>query len=120
MPDGYIQDSDAQVALFDRLPPEILGSLTARQKSAIASAAGAADWKGHPVNIRLSLPFLPRRWYVTIVGGPERRARERRRSDRAVNPIRTAGNLVFILCSAIIFYGIAIGTFLVSSSVIDY
>ncbi len=120
MPDGSLHDSNAQAALFDRLPPEILGSLTARQRSAIASAAGTTDWNGHPVNIRLSLPFLPRRWYVTIVGGPERRGRERRRSDRAGNPIRTAGNLVFILGSAIVFYGIAIGTFLVSSSVIDY
>jgi hypothetical protein len=120
MPDGFVYDSNAQAALFDRLPPEILGSLTVQQKNAIASAAGSTDWKGHPVNIRLSLPFLPRRWYVTIVSGPERRARDRRRRDRTINPIRTAGNLVFILCSAILFYGIAIGTFLVSSSVIDY
>jgi hypothetical protein len=124
MPDGSIQERpQAEVempALFDRLPPEILGSLSARQRSAIASAARAEGWQAHPVNIRVSLPLLPRRWYITIVGGPERRGAERRRAERARNPLRTAGNVTFVFLSAAIFYAVVVGTVLFTSSVFEY
>jgi hypothetical protein len=76
MPDGSYP-SAADVApshtILDRLPPDVLGSLTVEQRAAIAVASG--DWKNgfHRVNIRLSLPLLPKRWYITVLGGPERR-----------------------------------------------
>ena len=123
MPDGLVQNTTAPESggptptLFDRLPPDIVGGLTARQRSAIAAAAGLETWQKHPVNIRLSLPLLPRRWYFTIVGGPERRAAVRRRAERNVNPLRTAGNVAFIMFAATLFYGFAILGLLFSSSV---
>lgn len=120
MPDGSMQQSAETPALFDRLPPEILGSLTARQRSAIASAAGTPGWQPHPVNIRLSLPFVPHRYYLTIVGGPERRASGRRKIDRVRNPLRTAGNVAFVFCAAVAVYAVVIATVLISSSVVQF
>ncbi len=49
----------------------------------------------HPVDIRLSIPFLFARCYVTIVAGKERRSRERQASERQKHPVLKYGNLVF-------------------------
>jgi hypothetical protein len=46
---------------------------------AAADSASQLRWSSHPVNIRLTIPLLFRDFYVTIVAGPERRGRERRR-----------------------------------------
>ena len=120
MPDGSLTAPIPAATLLDRLPPRILGGLSAEQKSAIAEAAG--DWKpgSHKVNIRLSLPLLPSRWYLTVLGGPERRAPDRRKTERVKNPIRTAWNVAFIFAGATLFYGCAILGFLFSSSVLEF
>lgn len=121
MPDSSIHEAGlTSPAPLDRLPPEVLGSLTASQKNAIASAARTPGWTEHRVNIRISLPLLPRRWYFTIVGGPERRAADRRRAGRIRNPLRTVGNVAFVFLFAVLFYGVAISTFLFSSAVLEY
>jgi len=121
MPDGSF-DSGAKAApdFLDRLPPHIAGSLTVEQKAAIAAAAGQREWNTHPVNIRLTLPLLPRKWFLTIVGGPERRASGRRQSERRRHPLRTAGNFTFILVAAIALYGVAAAILLFSSTVFEY
>ena len=57
---------------------------------------GAEPWgNGHPVNIRLSIPFFFARCYVTIVAGKERRSPERRADERQNHPVVKRGNLVF-------------------------
>ena len=124
MPDGsYASAADAAAhshTLLDRLPPHILGGLTVEQRAAIAAASG--DWKAgtHRVNLRLSLPLLPKRWYFTVLGGPERRTAARRRIERARNPVRTAANMAFIVVTAMSFYGVAAAALLFSSSVLEY
>ncbi len=126
MPDGsypsapFAADVAPSYSILDRLPPDVLGSLSAEQRAAIAVASG--DWKNgfHRVNIRFTLPLLPKRWYVTVLGGPERRTVERRRIERARNPLRTAGNMAFIFVTALIFYGVGAAALLFSSSVIAF
>ena len=55
------------------------------------------DWdNGHPVNIRLSVPLVFWKFYVTIVGGPERRSGERRRAERAQHRLDKLGNVIFM------------------------
>lgn len=123
MPDGTARTpmaSMATTALFDRLPPEILASLSAHQRNAIAAAADIGGWKPHRVNIRLSIPLLPKRWYLTIVAGPERRSAARRRTERRRHPLHTAGNLAFVFLTAVAFYGVAIGAILFSSNILEY
>ena len=50
----------------------------------------------HPVNLRLSIPLLFTRYYVTIVAGKERRSGERVVSERKKHPQMKLGNLVFM------------------------
>lgn len=124
MPDGShasaIDATATNYALLDRLPAHILGGLSVEQRTAIAAASG--DWKTgtHRVNLRLSLPLLPKRWYFTVLGGPERRTAARRKVERARNPVRTAGNMAFIVVTAMSFYGVAAAVLLFSSSVLEY
>lgn len=124
MPDGFSPTSTGAAAphhtFLDRLPPHILGGLSAEQRAAIAAASG--DWKAgaHRVNLRVSLPMLPKRWYFTVLGGPERRTAARRKIERVRNPVRTAGNMAFIVLSAMTFYGVAAAALLFSSSVLEY
>ena len=108
MPDGTHAGTVVEQRFFDRLPPHILASLTAEQRSAIAAAADEPEWTSHPINIRLSLPAVFGRAYVTIVAGRERRDGQRRRHDRARNPLNTVGNFTFVICAAIVFYIAAI------------
>lgn len=59
------------------------------------SGSSAKDWSdAHPVNIRLTIPFFSRSFYVAIVAGVERRSRARRVEERRKHPLLTAGNLV--------------------------
>jgi hypothetical protein len=120
MPDGSAGHSGTNSSLFARMPPHILGGLTSEQRNAIALAADQPGWSDHRINIRLSVPFLPKRWYITIVGGPERRGRDRRTAERTRNPLRTAGNFAFIFLTAVMFYGIAAAAMLITSSVLEY
>ncbi len=59
-------------------------------------ASGAVPWESdHPINIRLSIPLLIKRYYVTIVVGEERRTPERLSVERRKHPLVSRGNLVF-------------------------
>ena len=72
----------------------------------------ATAWAGgHPVNIRLSLPFFGRRIYLTLVAGQERRPPERLAADRSKHPLATRANITFLsLCGVIT--GLAVITLL--------
>ncbi len=59
-------------------------------------ASSAVPWESdHPINIRLSIPLLIKRYYVTIVVGEERRTPERLSTERRKHPLVSRGNLVF-------------------------
>ncbi len=63
----------------------------------------AESWASdHPVNIRLSIPLVFRRFYVTIVAGTERRDRERLETERTRHPLCKLGNIVFLGYSGLI------------------
>lgn len=60
-------------------------------------APGGVPWESdHPVNLRLSVPLPFGRYYLTIVGGKERRSVERRVQDRLQHPVVRKGNIVFL------------------------
>lgn len=120
MPDGSTMAGSPSNNILDRLPPHVLGGLSVEQRTAIAAAAGQWQSKSHRVNIRVSLPLLPKRWYFTVLGGPERRTAERRQVERTRNPVRTAGNMAFIFVTALTFYGVGAAVLLFSSSVLEY
>jgi hypothetical protein len=111
MPDGTASGRVVEDRFFDRIPPHILASFTAEQRNAIAMAAGEQPRRDHTVNIRMSVPLLVGRYYLTIMGGRERRNALRRRSERSHNPLRTVGNMMFVMLCAVGFYLAAVGLF---------
>ena len=118
MPDGATQVIGFR--LFDRLPGHIYSGLTAEQKNAIAKAASEAPWRQQPIDVRLTvrLPFGP--YYLRLIAGQERRNAARLRLERTVQPMRTARNMTFIISGALMFYGVALATMLLLSSVVEF
>lgn len=67
-----------------------------------AEASGAAGRP--PVDIRVSLPMLRWRFYFAITGGRERRGAERLAAERGRYPLRTPGNVLFVIGGAMVIY----------------
>ena len=57
----------------------------------------------YPVNIRLTVPFLPRPLFVTLIIGTERRGVERLREERLRHPLATRGNMTTMIGGWTIF-----------------
>lgn len=76
-------------------------------------------WVSHPIDIRISLPFLHRRFYFTVVAGQERRRTERRHEDRQAYPLVTAGNVMFTMGVATLLTIIALGLLIAQSAIIE-
>jgi len=74
----------------------------------------------HSVNVRLSIPLGTRRYYLTLVGGRERRNPTRRVEDRQRYPLRTAANLVFFLGLAVVVYVAALFVLAVQTSLLEF
>lgn len=115
MPDGSQTDSGSNVepgAVSTRsVSHPLMGST--RSEPAVRNAAGHA---APPINIRLTVPILGRRFYFAIASGRERRSRERLALERQRNPIRTKKNITFIVVAALVLYLITLGTFLLFTS----
>lgn len=94
--------------LFARLPARVVATLTSEQKDAIRRALGDPAWRHPPVNVRLSLPLLGGRYFLTILGGRERRSATRLAHERRTFPLGTVANFGFFLCLGVLIYAIAL------------
>lgn len=95
MPPVKLADNAIVKRVRERLPRRIAQSFTDAQLRAIATAFAARPWKHHHGDLRLSLPFLKRRFYFVLLAGSDKRSDARRQADRAVRPLVTLGNVVF-------------------------
>ena len=57
----------------------------------------------YPVNIRMTIPFLPRRIFITLIIGPERRGRDRLKAEREMCPLDTWGNMATLVSGWTVF-----------------
>jgi hypothetical protein len=76
-------------------------------------------WVSHPIDIRLSMPFVRRRFYFTIVAGQERRRPDRLRADRQTYPLVTAGNIMFTIGVSTVFAFLALAMLVAQSAIIE-
>ena len=72
---------------------------SAKPKHVYAGREWTAD---HPLNVRVSIPLVFGRYYLTLVAGKERRARARLASDRCQNPLDTPGNVLFLFLVGVV------------------
>ncbi len=50
----------------------------------------------YPINLRMTIPFFPRKLFITIIVGQEKRGRDRLAEERARHPINTWGNVLTV------------------------
>lgn len=106
--------------LLDRIPPDVAETFTPAQRAALWSAVKPVSWRRHPVNIRLSFPIVGGRFFITVVGGPEKRSGERRERERRMFPLRTLGNILFLLGLGGAFYATAVLGLVLFSNLIEF
>ena len=80
-----------------RLSADVGGDFQRAPDAAARAIPGGETWARHPVNLRLSIPLLFGRYYLTVVAGKERRHPERRENERRKHPLLTFGNLAAML-----------------------
>lgn len=68
-----------------RLNPEVATSFTPEQRDAIMIMFGAREIANHSIEVRRSIPFGRRRFYLIFLMGPERRDFVRLHSQGAVS-----------------------------------
>ncbi len=73
----------------------------------------------HPVDIRISIPFVRSRFYVTLHAGRERRKVGRRNLERAAYPLVTFGNILFSFGVATLFIIVALAVLIFRSAIIQ-
>lgn len=90
--------------MLDRVPADIRGGFTPEQLAALEAALDDARPSPHAVNLRVTLFG---RAYLVVLAGRERRKAERRAWERTRHPLRTPGNIVFLI--AVAAAGLAVG-----------
>ncbi len=80
--------------LLESMPEEVASSFTELQLETIEHVLEGGKWRAHPVDVRLSIPVLRRRFYFVLLAGPERRSAERRKYERARRPVRVIADMI--------------------------
>ena len=97
-----------------------MDTLSSEQKEAIHEAVENPSWKRPPVNIRFTVPFFKSKFYVTVVGGEEKRNAERRAQERHKYPLRTVANVFFFIGLVTLFYMLAGFLLAMQSAIIEF
>ena len=96
-----------------------MDTLSNEQKEAIHEAVENPSWKRPPVNIRFTVPFFKSKFYVTVVGGEEKRNVERRAQEHHKYPLHTVANVFFFIGLGTLFYMLAVFLLALQSAVVS-
>lgn len=88
---------------FGRIPGDVAESFDEAQLDAVKMAFGARSRGSHPIDIRMSIPLLTRRFYFVFLAGGEHRPAERLALERALRPIWNFANAVIIVSFVLMF-----------------
>ena len=105
MPDGSISQESHTAAVAAPFPQAFSGAAPAGQAARTRRAPP-------PLTLRFSLPLPGSRVYFALVGGRERRSRERLALERRRHKMTTRSNVLFIVIGALTFYILTLGAFL--------
>ncbi len=96
---GTIRDS-----LLGPMDPEVARSFTDAQLRELERVLTAPASRRLPLDIRITVPFFWRRYFINFRAGSEQRSRERLKDDRARHALWTFANVcsfVFLLALSI-------------------
>ena len=117
MPDGTTSDHRHQAGTLASNSGPISHPLLGNNQSELATRQAAESTP--PVNIKMTVPILGRRFYFAVTSGRERRGKERLALERQNNPMRTKSNILFIFVGAVLLYLLTLGSFLVYAAVLE-
>lgn len=90
-------DTPSVEKLLARIPVDSGITFTDEQLEVVDLAF--SNWNGvHPIDIRCSIPIW-RRFYISLVVGPEKRTEERLEENQEAHPLMIFGNIVLIAVS---------------------
>lgn len=88
---------------YERIPANMVPTFSDGQLDAIKRAFGSRTYGAHSVDIRLSIPFVSRSYYVVLLAGRERRSPRRIAWERRLRPLWTFGNSLIVAVFLIMF-----------------
>ncbi len=95
--------------LLDSVPSDVAQSFTETQLAAIENAIEDRSRRHPPIDIRLSVPFIWRRFFFVFLAGPERRSPERLSRERVKHAFWTLANLCTVVFVMLFLIPAAIG-----------
>ncbi len=95
---------------LESMPEEVASSFTELQLEMIEHALERGKWRAHPVDVRLSIPVLWRRFYFVLLAGSERRSVERRKYERARRPVRVVADIILLALFFVLLVPAAVGS----------
>ncbi len=78
--------------LLGPMDPEVARSFTEAQLRELERVLATPSSRRLPINIRITVPFFRRGYFITFLAGSERRSEERLKEERARHPIWTLAN----------------------------
>ena len=91
--------------LLARVPEPVRDGFTADQLAALDRALADDLGRRHPIDIRFTVFG---RVFMVILGGRERRNRQRRIAERSRHPLRTVANILFLIWVSVM--GLTLGS----------
>lgn len=101
---GTIQDR-----LVERMDPEVANSFTKAQLLELERVLSAPSRRRLPIDIRLTVPLLRHRYFLTLLATPERRSAARLKAERATREPWSFGNICFFVFLLVLFVPAVIG-----------
>ncbi len=95
---------------LESMPEEVASSFTELQLETIEHALEGGKWRDHPVDVRLSIPVLWRRFYFVLLAGSERRSAERRKYERARRPVRVIADMILVAIFFVLLVPAVVGS----------
>lgn len=93
--------------ILEQLPPEQRYTFSDEQVDALHQSALALPKAKHAVNLRLSVPFPGKGFYLVFFAGEERRSRKRLMADREFQLLPKLAVLLVVLTGCATVFGVA-------------
>ncbi len=95
--------------VLEQMDPEVARSFTQAQLQEIKRVLPAPASRRLPIDIRITVPFLRRRYFITVLAGPEQRSEERLKVERAKHVLWTFTNVCCFVFLLLLFIPALIG-----------
>lgn len=105
--------------VFNQINPEIKKTFDKEQIKAIKRTFDSQDWSNHSLDLRISFPISKLKFYLVLLGGTERRSKQRLQYERSLHPLWTPINSIFLLVALIILSASSFAIFSYALSSID-